>query len=534
MARDWNPPVELSADEERVLRLCKKQKLWSFFRLHRDLILDETTRKELRDLCPEHGPGSDGVAPEQLALGLLLQVAVGASDQEVPALTALDARWQVVLGCLGAREAAFSQGTVFNFRERVRQSGLLGRMLDRTVAVARETKGFSHRRLRGIFDSSPLVGAGRVEDTFNLLGRALSELVEVAASESAREASDLADELEISVVTASSVKAVLDVDWRKPEARSEALRELIEQFERIQRWLRSEFDAAKLASPPLAEHVATVRRIIEQDTDSDPEPPDVDGSGGEAVKVRNGVPKDRLVSLSDRDMRHGRKSKSKRFNGYKRHVAADADVPGLISSVCMLPANRPERDAAEPMVSALQKKFELTQLQIDRGYLTAPVVVHLRDSGVDVVSKPPAQRNGERFAKSEFKLDFSARTATCPAGQVAPIAPNNMVSFPAQTCHACPIRTSCITDENKRGRQLRLHAQEKWYREMAAELATSEGRAKRRERTTVEHVLARVSAIQGNKARFKGLEKNEFHLQAVAIVNNLYVLDGLIAARQAA
>ena len=33
-----------------------------------------------------------------------------------------------------------------------------------------------------MIDSSPLVGAGRVEDTFNLIGRALKSLVAVAAA----------------------------------------------------------------------------------------------------------------------------------------------------------------------------------------------------------------------------------------------------------------------------------------------------------------------------------------------------------------
>jgi len=43
-----------------------------------------------------------------------------------------------------------------------------------------------------------------------------------------------------------------------------------------------------------------------------------------------------------------------------------------------------------------------------------------------------------------------------------------------------------------------------------------------------------LSAIQGNRARFRGLEKNRFHLQAVAVVNNFYVLNALFADREAA
>jgi hypothetical protein len=37
------------------------------------------------------------------------------------------------------------------------------------------------------------------------------------------------------------------------------------------------------------------------------------------------VAAERRVSIEDPEMRHGRKSKSKRFNGYKRHIATDLD-----------------------------------------------------------------------------------------------------------------------------------------------------------------------------------------------------------------
>jgi IS5 family transposase len=65
---------------------------------------------------------------------------------------------------------------------------------------------------------------------------------------------------------------------------------------------------------------------------------------------------------------------------------------------------------------------------------------------------------------------------------------------------------------------------------MAQELATKKGRAARRERVAVEHTLARVSAIQGNRARFRGLAKNQFDLERTAVVNNCFVIAGQRAA----
>ena len=50
-------------------------------------------------------------------------------------------------------------------------------LLDRTVALAEHTGGFGARQLRAVLDSTPLFGAGRVEDTLNLLGHALRKAV---------------------------------------------------------------------------------------------------------------------------------------------------------------------------------------------------------------------------------------------------------------------------------------------------------------------------------------------------------------------
>ena len=526
MSREWSARPTITAAESRVLKLCRKQKLWDFLRRHQHVILDDEMRADLSSMYPAEGPGRPPVAAEILSIAMLLQVGFGVPDHEVPTLTAVDARWQVVLGCLGRSEPLFSQGTVFNFRERAREHGLMRRLLDKTVLIARTTGGFDHKRMRAIIDSSPLLGSGCVEDTFNLLGHALGELVEVASKKAGRDAEELARELEVSVALGSSVKAALDVDWRDPKARANALGELLVQFDRIRAWLNEQFDAAALSLPPLSDCIATVKQIIEQDT----EPPEPNGtrSTDHSVDIVEGVAKDRLISLSDRDMRHGRKSKSKVFAGYKRHIGGDADIPGLVAAVHVLPANRPEREAAKPLLDHIAERFEIVQVQIDRGYLSAEPVVALHDKGIEVISKPPQQSNGERFTKAAFAVDFESKVVTCPSGHSAPIPPMGLVQFPPPTCHTCPLRETCITATNKRGRQVRLHPQERWYRQMSAELATPAGRQKRRERTVVEHDLARIGAIQGTRARYRGTTKNQAHLEAVAAVNNCYVIGRLM------
>ncbi len=46
-------------------------------------------------------------------------------------------------------------------------------LIERTIEMAQMRQGYSSRTLRAALDSSPLWGAARVEDTYNLLGHAL-------------------------------------------------------------------------------------------------------------------------------------------------------------------------------------------------------------------------------------------------------------------------------------------------------------------------------------------------------------------------
>lgn len=50
----------------------------------------------------------------------LLQSYAGSSDASAVELALLDLRWQMVLDCLGVDEPVFSQGVLFDFRERLR------------------------------------------------------------------------------------------------------------------------------------------------------------------------------------------------------------------------------------------------------------------------------------------------------------------------------------------------------------------------------------------------------------------------------
>jgi len=530
MLQSWDPPVEVGVVEERLLRLAKKQPLWRFLRENRHLILDERVRSALRSMYATSGRGL-AVSPERLALALVLQVAFGLSDQEVPIRTATDRLWRVILDALDeeADVPLFSQGTVFNFRERARESGFLDVLLERTVELARETGGFSHKRLRALIDSSPLLGAGRVEDTFNLIGRAIRRLVEVAADETGRCAADVAAELSLTVVSAKSVKAGLDVDWRRSDARDSALGELLSQLRRVETWLEEQIPKEVVGRPPVSTALQTVHELVDQDVEPDPTSPL--GEVGHPQIRKGGA--DRVISLSDRDMRHGRKSKTKLFTGYKRHVLVDGDVPGLVVGVHVDAANAKEFVAAAPLMQGAEKSgFTITEAHVDRGYLPSEGMHARRRAGMKLITKPPTIRERPgRFSKLNFSYDAPADELTCPGGRTVRVR-SLQAAFSANGCIGCPHTARCLPASGRK--VVRLHPHEAFHREMAAELGTPAGRDARRQRVAVEHALARFGAVQGRRARYRGLAKNQCHAVAVAIVVNLHVLNTQLKQARAA
>ncbi|HET8628390.1 MAG TPA: transposase, partial [Thermomicrobiales bacterium] len=221
------------------------------------------------------------------------------------------------------------------------------------------------------------------------------------------------------------------------------------------------------------------------------------------------------------EMRHGRKSQARRVDGYKRHVLRDLDT-GLVRAVGLTAANLPEATVTDDLAADLARQaVALTALHIGRAYLSS-ALVRERPPGLAVYGKAWPVRNGGRFPKAAFALDWGRGTIRCPHGAVVPFHPGGVVHFPAETCAACPLRERCTASEHGRG--VSIHPDERLLAELRERQATAAGRARLRERVAVEHSLAHVDHWQGDRARYLGARKNLFDLRRVAVVHNLHVL----------
>ena len=119
----------------------------------------------------------------------------------------MDRRWQLVLDGLECEKAPFGKGTLVRFRAALMTQGGDRLLINQTVELAKTIGGYSSRSLRAALDSSPLWGAARVEDTYNLLGHALRKALSLIARQQGMDLSEIASIAGGEILTTSSLKA---------------------------------------------------------------------------------------------------------------------------------------------------------------------------------------------------------------------------------------------------------------------------------------------------------------------------------------
>src|ERR671929_911269 len=364
----WQPPFDLSPAEQAIVKRVRRAKLFVFLRQQRHVLCSPSFQEELTTLYKDAPQGQPSVPPAQLALALILQAYCGVSDDELIEATIMDRRWQLVLDCLDTETPPFSKPTLIAFRQRLIETQLDRRLLSRTVEVAAATKAFGSRNLRAALDSSPLWGAGRVEDTYNLLGHALRKALGVIARQQGWELAEVAHAAGADLLAGTSLKAALDLDWDDPTARDQALRIVLDAVLAVEGWVDAHPEVVA-STPRAAEQVAASLAVAQQVREQDVVPT-VDG----APTLRDGVAPDRRISVEDGAMRHGRKSRSQLIDGYKRHVLRDLDS-GLIAAVGVTPANVPEARVTDSISLDLHVQgLSLRELHSDRAYLSSHLV----------------------------------------------------------------------------------------------------------------------------------------------------------------
>jgi hypothetical protein len=384
------------------------------------------------------------------------------------------------------------------------------------------TKSGERRKLKVALDTTNILGRGAVKDTYNLLGDGIAKLARVLAKLAGQALEAWAEEQGYGrYVGPTSLKGTAEIDWSDVNERRRLLGELVADADRLleqARAARTGLEAGSAAETALLEAAGLLSRVLQQDVERREDGP----------AITEGVAKDRLVSVHDPEMRHGRKSASKRFDGHKAAIVVDTDEP-LITAVAVLAGNAPDAEGALELIEQTEANTgcAVDESMGDGAYGSGETRQAFAEAGRTIVAKVPGATNQGYFPKTAFVLDLEAVSATGPAGQTTQdFRPSptggGQFRFAVAVCAAGPLRAQCVRGVG--GRTVALHPQERLLQEARAFQASPAFAAYRRRRQTVEHRIARLVQLGLRQARYVGTAKTRFQVLMAAAVANLTYL----------
>ena len=474
------------------------------------------------DLFSDRGRRS--VPPSVVATVMVLQRLEGLSDREATERYTFDARWRYAAGVGGYDGegwASFAHTVLVDMRARLAASENPRRIFEVTVEAASTAGLVGARR---VLDSTPLYDAVATMDTITLIRSAIRGLLRVADSQLE---AGLRAVLTSGDDYASSAKP--QIDWDDADARQA----LIDSRARDAYACLMLLDGRELGVE-VAEATELLATVVGQDLE--------EGDDG-VVRIARRVAKDRVISTVDPEARHGHKTTSKGFDGYKGHVAVDPDTE-IITDTVVSPANAGDASVAEDLIDDLTRDagtdtaksaddanaatpdndVDRPTVYGDAAYGSGEFLDHLAKADITSRCKtqPPAAPGG-RFAKDRFGIDLEADTVTCPAGVTVTIrrgsSGDGMASF-GDHCTSCPLRAECTNAH--RGRSIRVGRYEQRLADARAQQKDPDWAADyRATRPKVERKLGHMMRRRhgGRRARVRGISKvdADFNLLAAAL-----------------
>jgi transposase len=457
--------------------------------------------------CDDNGRPS--VPPSLLSGILLLQFYDDVSDGEAIDRLKFDLRWKVALNLPLDFEPPHSS-SLSVFRKRLVEHGQERYAFNRMIQVG-QAAGFLPEKITLLVDTLAQHGAGAVQDTYTLIRKGIRRILKLAGYQVPLKRRGLAANL--AAYLDSDHKAA--IEWADPAARAAQLQVLVNDAEAVLALALEQAD-----DPEVRAAGWLLTKILGDDVTTD--------ETGQP-QIGEGTAPDRIVSLTDIEMRHGRKSAAQRFEGRKWQVAEEL-TSELLVAVEPVPANVSDGRDLLPVIHHVETHAQVTVKCViaDGAYGTGDNRANCLARGTDLVSPLAVPANPD-LAKTAFTIDLAAGTVTCPRGQTTNHQRPSHDDFgrrvPAffferATCEACPVFARCVHSK-MHGRSIVLNYHEALLQTARQRQATSEFKATYRQRPAVERKVADLTHHGAKLARYLGTTKNLLQAQWTGAVVNL-------------
>ncbi len=387
------------------------------------------------------------------------------------------------------------------YRSRLLEHGQERYAFNRLVRVGRAA-GFLSDKVTLLIDTTPQHGAGAIQDTYTLIRKSIRKILKLAGYTLPGKRRGLVANLAAYLDSDRKAK----IDWSDVKARAAQLQVLVRDAEAVLDLAEQHADDAEVRSAAWM-----LAKILGDDVAT--------GEQGNP-QIAKGVAEDRIISVTDPEMRHGRKSAAQCFDGRKLQVGADQGSE-LLLAIEPVPANAGDGRGLMGTVQTTEEQHGVTVEQAigDGAYGTGDNRAACEARGTDLVS-PVAALADPEVAKSAFDIDLQGKTATCPQGQKATTCetrrdrqgrPVLVFAFERQTCEACALFARCVRSKDQ-GRSLCTHYHELLLQAARQRQATLEFKDIYALRAAIERLIAALMGHGLRQARHVG--KAKVRLQA--------------------
>ena len=239
--------------------------------------------------------------------------------------------------------------------------------------------------------------------------------------------------------------------------------------------------------------------------------------------VKKNKTKDRLVSIVDKDARHGAKSDEKKFTGYKVNSIMSED--GFIKNVNATPGNSYDGDILIPLIDEMiEQGFSASEVIGDTAYGEVDNRKKLILKGITVIApfKKETNKSG-LFPQSKFRIEKHG--VTCPAGCRTIVWNHNIKSekitffFNKKDCGNCELKKKCTVQES---RTIAISEHYELLKRAREYNKTDDFKEDMKQRAHIEPKQGEMKRYHGlQRAKYWGLPKMNIQATISAIVVNV-------------
>ncbi len=464
--------------------------------------------------CADNGRPS--LPPSMMAGIMILEFYDDVSDAEAVERVLYDLRWKVALN-LPLDDKGFDPSSLSVFRTRLVEHKQERYAFDRLLEVARE-EGFLADKVTLLSDTTNVKGAGATQDTYTLLRKGTRKLLKAMGYHLPGKRQGCSANIEKLLATYVDQDRKAEIDWSDPAKRNEQLKTLVTDSEAT-----LGLALLQIEDPEVRSLGWMISKILSDDVEQTPK-----GN----CKISKGTAPDRFISLVDTEMRHGRKSASKKFDGHKVSTSMDQKSE-LILDVEDLSAPLGDGQDLLPAIKRVEENVGVTveRIIVDGAYGSGgnrAACAERPDNPVDLLS-PMRRPNDPEVDKSAFSIDNQKQTATCPKDQTVPASitktdPHGRTAFTfvfeRTVCESCPLFTRCVRSKTH-GRTVSTSFHEDYLHAARLRQQTNEFKQLYRLRPRIEGKQAELVARGLRDTRYIGKTKRELQLLWLAAAVNL-------------